>query len=238
MNNIVLSSYFNYRYDPQRKNVVWNNDVNSVMNLINSVTKNKVHIKIFHDCFDNIPNINYCEFIKIKPDKNYTPNVTRWITYYNYLTNINLPLEKIFMVDATDVEMLTNPFDYLQENVIYTGNEFDKKMNDSFLIKNKRIKYIKIPDYLNIIKKNADSKKTLINCGICGGHYDIITNFLSKLTHYQTIYAKGILKQSVDTQFYVYTLLKHFRKNIEQGSHINTRFRKKEYIKDVWWKHK
>jgi hypothetical protein len=235
--NLVLTSYYTYRSDPQRKNKVWNNDVDSVRNLINSVTKNKVHIKIFHDCFYDIPNVDYCEFIKIKPYKDYTPNIVRWIHYYDYLKNADFPIEKIFMVDATDVEMLTNPFNHLQKNVIYTGNEFGKKMNDSFLLKNKRMKYIKIQDYFDIINR-ADSNDTLINCGICGGYYKVIFDFLKKLTYYQTSYAKGVHKQSVDTQFYVYTLLKHFKKNIEQGSHINTRFRKNEYQDNVWWKHK
>lgn len=238
MKNFVLASYFNYTVDPQRKNVTWTSDINAVLNLVHSVTKHNIEIKIFHNCFENTPKIAHCEFIKIIPYQQYTPNVVRWIHYYEYLKNLELKPDKLFMVDSTDVEMLSNPFPNMKNDLIYTGSEYKKNMRDKWLYE--RIGHLSNDfknEYKELILNNTSENDVLINCGLFGTNIDLALKFLEKLVenHKKISQYDSI---SLDTPMYIYTLLKHFKNNIVTGNFINTRFRKNEYTSSCWWKHK
>jgi len=61
----VFATYFNHKNDPQRK-IKWNSDYNEVINLINSVVGKGIKIKIFHNCFNDVPEIELCEWIRVE----------------------------------------------------------------------------------------------------------------------------------------------------------------------------
>jgi hypothetical protein len=238
MSNFVLTSYFNYTYDPQRKDIVWSNDINNVLTLINSVVKNNLEIKLFHNCFDDLPEIPHCEFIKVSPYTEYTPNVARWIHYYQYLKNLKIKPNKVFMVDSTDVEMINNPFPYMQNKTIYTGSEIKKTMRNKWLYE--RIDHLSEDfklEYNELIMNKTLETDILINCGLFGAEINLAIEFLEKLSFYHKniSYNETI---SLDTPIYIYTLLKHFSNSFVTGNFINTRFGKNEYIQTCWWKHK
>jgi hypothetical protein len=228
---VVLASYFNHKDDPQRK-TVWEPDHTKLLPLIHSVIEHGIDIKIFHNCFDNLPILDRCEWIEVEADQRYTPNILRYVKYLEYLPN-HPEYTKIFFVDSTDVEMLKNPFDQLKQGVLYVGDERMKVGND--WMQRTQGQYLKIPDYKTIIDKYKG--EPLLNCGIIGGDRETVLRFLGQLTQTHEQYSRN-LSSSSDMSVFNYTILKHFKDIIEHGPHVNTRFKQYERNDISWWKHK
>jgi hypothetical protein len=232
----VFASYYNSSPDPQRKGLVWQSDVSQVMPLISSVVEKNRNIKIFHDCFIHTPKIERCEWIKVSDDLTgqFTASALRWIRYLNYLKTLSVLPRSIFMVDSTDVIMLNDPFDQIESNKIYCGDESAKVENPWMRNREKRFE---APDYRQIIESAANEQ--LLNAGVCGGHIEICLEFLELLSNYHFQYnliSKD--KVSVDMPAFNYTLWKHFRDRLIHGHPVNTRFKKEEFDMSKWWKHK
>jgi hypothetical protein len=242
MINTVLASYFCSTPDPlllndYRKHVVrddqridfWKNDYTLILPLIDSVLKNGSNIVVFHDCFDNIPNIDGCLWVRIENNEEYTPTTYRWFVYYKYLKKHKF--SNLFMVDSTDVLMLKN-YD-IKNNTLYCGSEYKDKLLSTYM--KKKFKYITISDFDEVLNQYRDH--TLLNAGVVGGDYNICIRLLEKLTQYHSQVSKNI-KISLDMPIFNYVLFKYFKDNIDYGIHINTRFHKNEYNDISIWKHK
>lgn len=230
MENCVFASYFNTKKDPLRK-ITWSSDVAQVEDLIHSVTNQNVSIKIFHDCFENPPSIDNCEFIKVSLDLNYSTNVYRWFVYLNHIKHNNY--KKIFMVDSTDVIMQKNPFEHINENLLYIGSEFNQIIPHKYL--NKRRHLFDIADWKDVMERHLNS--SLLNCGICGGEESIVKQFLKILTDTHEKQSYGI-KDSLDMPIFNYILYKYFSDQIVTGNPVHTKFKQYEINDTSWWRHK
>lgn len=230
---LVLASYFNYVPDPQRGYTWGDEPPKRLFKLINSVISKGASIKIFHNCFNETENNDTLEWIKITPDTNYVPSVTRWFEYYKYLKEIEEMPESVFMVDSTDVKMLKNPFPHLQENFLYCGDE-EKTVETTYL--SSKIPFIQLDDYSNIIQNNISHK--LLNAGICGGKIDIVLEFLDKLTSCHKLTSNNLTDISLDMPVYNYVLLKYFKDSVKYGLQVNTPFKQNTHNEISWWKHK
>lgn len=242
----VFASYFCSTPDPifisnYRKHVVlddqkmgfwrgfWKNDYTLILPLIKSVLKNGSNIVIFHDCFENIPTIDGCLWIRVDNNGEYVPTIHRWFVYYEYLKKHKF--SNLFMVDSTDVLMLKNH--NINNNTLYCGSEFNNKFLCSYV--EKKIKHIKILDFDKILDQYKDH--TLLNAGIVGGDYNTCLNLLEKLTECHSQFSKNI-KISLDAPILNYIIFKYFKDNINYGHHINTRFCHNENNNISIWKHK
>lgn len=234
--NLVLSSYFSFLPDPQR-NKTWTSDIAEVFGLAFSVTTKKEKITFFHDCFKNTYPIQNCEWRRVEHKDLYAPNVIRYFHYYEYLKNLKNKPKFVFMVDSTDVVMLKSPFLEMKKNIIYVGQEEEKKMDDPWLISHKRLSKFHIEDYHQVLKK-VDSSRKLINCGTVGADYELFMRLLDKLVEIHTIHSKDIYKHSLDTQLFVYVLLKYFSDCYHNSLLVNTPYRSNEINSVSWWKHK
>ncbi len=229
--NIILTSYFVYAADPQRKKR-WSAQIDELMSLINSCIKHKQHLIVFSDCFVDSVNSEYIEFVRSQPSKTHSPNVYRWLVYFEWMQNNDF--EKIWFVDSTDVELLKNPFKMMQDDILYCGDEFDMLTDNSWM-RNNQEKHFSIPDYRQVISKYA--KETLINCGIVGGCYDIMYTLIETWARIHKNKTVGMM-HSTDMAIFNYVARKHFNDKLMHGSKINTRFKKFEYNKTALWKHK
>lgn len=230
---VVLASYFNHKNDPQR-GILWDSDYSKLLPLVHSVVSRGVPIKIFHNCFTGLPEIDNCEWIEVEADPTLTPNIARYFEYLTYLTDNLDKFESVFMVDSTDVEMLKNPFDHIKPGVLYVGDEIRSTVGSKWMQRTQG-KYLDIPDYLQIISKHRN--EVLINCGIIGGDILTVIKFLEQLTEYHARYSKNLTTSS-DMSVFNYTVWKHFKNIMNRGPHVNTRFKRNERNKIAWWKHK
>ena len=215
---VVLASYFNSIPDGQRGHH-WSPDGDDLYPLMESCERSGCKLVIFHDCLkvkdDGM-------FIKVEPQREYSPNVYRWVVYNGYLyENCN---ENVFMVDSTDVEVLRNPFQALNPNRLYVGDESAMKVDNSWM-RNTQEPLFSIPDYRKVIAANSD--KTLVNCGIVGGSYKVAMEYLNYRAKYHAEYTQGVTK-STDMAIFNYIVWKHFAERITHGIKVNTGFKRFE----------
>lgn len=226
---IILASYFNSVPDGQRGNH-WSANKNALLPLIQSCERNGCKLVIFHDCLkvkdDGM-------FVKIKVKNVYSPNVYRWIVYHAYLEDN--PYDNVFMVDSTDVEVLRNPFQTINPNRLYVGDEYNMKVDNRWMAKSQEPLLGKVPNYRKVIEENG--QETLPNCGIVGGTYHMVMEYLKYRVKYHEEYTRGIT-QSTDMAVFNYIVWKHFKGRITNGLKVNTRFKMNEYNKVSMFKHK
>lgn len=230
--NLVLASYFTSQPDPQ-KNLFWKADINRLYPLIDSVIKKNEKIIIFHDCFDNTHDIKNCEFIRTLPNPYFVPTVARWEIYLDYLSVNSKRIKNVFCVDSTDVQMLNNPFPFINLDILYCGSEYQWKVGDRWL--QKRKKNINILDYDNVLDENKNN--VMLNAGIVGGHVLLVKDFLEKLTDLHNSNSKKVRK-SLDMPIFNYCVMKYFPNNYVTGDIVHTPYRRKITQSSSWWKHK
>jgi len=225
---IVLAAYLNSIPDPQRK-VKWEADASQVMELVNSCKKNGVDYRIFHDCFKT----KDPKFIEVDPQSNYSPNVWRWFLFHDWLKEN--PQDKVFMLDSTDTEVLRNPFVTMNPNKLYVGDEFNMKVDNGWMRKNQEPYLKSLIDYRGVILSN--SKETLINCGIVGGGYVVVMEYLDYRAKLHRQHTFGVLA-STDMAIFNYICWKHFKGRMTYGLKVNTGFKKFERNNISFFRHK
>lgn len=230
--NVILTSYFNYSHDPQRK-VKWAAQITELMPLIESCIKHKQKLIIFTNCFVDSVNSEYIKFVNTKPSRTHSPNVYRWIVYFEWMQHNEF--EKIWMVDSTDVEMLKDPFKIIKQGKLYCGDEFGM-ITENRWMRTTQEKWFRISDYRSIIQKYAN--ETLINCGLVGGTYEIIYRLIEMWANIHKTKTVGLM-HSTDMAIFNYVARKHFNDVIVHGDAINTKFKHFETKnKKSLWKHK
>lgn len=231
---VILTAYFTLQKDPQR-NTSWPKDTKSLLPLIKSCINKGIDLKIFYDSIfqaeiNELEDEGGVEFIRIRPFDDYCTNVYRRIIFYEYLKLRKHP--EVFMVDATDVEVLENPFGKL-DDFLYTGDEM--RSVDNPWMREHQEKLLSIPDYRQVISENAS--RILPNAGIIGGKYDIVLEFLKENTDIHRKYSHK-QKSTTDMAVFNYVVWKYFRDRLFHGKHVNTPFKKNEYTSGRWFKHK
>lgn len=222
-NNVVLTCYFAGDKDPQR-DIEWEADFTKIQPLINSLKGQK--LVVLHNCFDDKLKVpRNVELVKVHTVT--TPYIQRWISYYEYLRNN--PCDAVWMIDSTDVEMINNPFTNMDEKLVYIGDEQSKVMIPWMLNNHK-------PQFLQQFFRQYKDKQ-LLNCGLLGGSYNNMTNFLNKLVK-TFCDEKGDIG-TFDMGIVNYTAYTHFNSSLSHGSHVNTVFKAYDNEnKTAWWRHK
>lgn len=227
---VLLSAYFNSNPDPQRGEH-WPGSVEELSPLVDSCKKNGVESVVFHDCLE--AGTEGVGFVSIPKQHDQAPNVHRWSVYYDWLKQN--PTDQVFMVDSTDVEVLRNPFQALNPNKLYTGDEFNMVVDNFWMRKNQEPHLASLKDYRSTIRKMG--RETLPNCGIVGGSYEIVMEYLGHRVAIHNEHTKGCLS-STDMAVHNYILCKHFTGRVTHGVKVNTRFKRYEYNEISFFKHK
>ena len=219
-----MTAYFVDVIDRQR-GIKWKKDLTALDPLIKSVTKHGQKLLIFNNFgYDHIyQNIEWKHTHKIVD-----PYFGRWAEYYQHLLD-NPGIDNVFCVDATDVEMLNNPFQHFKQGELYVGDEkkvvgipwmFEKHKN-GFLVK--------------FIRGNKDRK--LLNAGIIGGSSYDIREFSRRMNQLFILndHDLGI----GDLGAFNYVCYNEYADKLITGEMINTEFKKFDTENKVaWWRHK
>lgn len=150
--DIVMTGFFTNGTDFQRNNQQWKADESAFKNLEDSLKKHDVEMVLLHDCFKNRDNLVECTM---------DPYWNRFMRAYEYLRD-HEDVKRVFMVDATDVAMLNNPFidGEMEIGKIYVGDE--PQILGCRWILSKAFN-----QYWTFVADNR--KLPLLNCGIIGG---------------------------------------------------------------------
>ena len=170
--DIVMAGYFTNGPDFQRNNKQWEPDYSNVDKLVKSVEAHGVEMVLLHDCFNDRDNLVGCSM---------DPYWNRFFRAYEYLRD-HEEVRRVFMVDATDVTMLNNPFadSRMLEGRIYVGDE-DQKLGTRWI----RDKTHTEP-FWSFVESNRFIQ--LLNCGIIGGSREDVMLLLHDML---TLYADG-----------------------------------------------
>lgn len=219
---MILASYFTQDADPQRGHRwQWEND--NPLKLIASAERHSIPLTIFSDA--KIP-VNYT----YTPCNGY-PSAWRWFVYREWL-KLNQP-EYVFMVDSTDVEIITPP--KIKANILYVGDEpatFQRQAVQRWFNPQVENSPTFIKDfYKQAIKENYQ----VLNAGIVGGDYNTVMVFLNQMcTNLEhTFGVEGVR----DMPALNYTV-RNCGPTFEHGYPINSVFRAHKAKEGVWFKHK
>lgn len=230
-NNIVITTYFTKHVDPQRGTKL-EKSTDLIKPLINSMNGQK--IVVLNDCkwskFNGIYSKNV-EFVEVETSQN--PYFERWIQIYRYL--IQNKVDKVFCVDATDVEMINNPFKSLDISKLYLGDE-PTTVDCPWMINNHPAGFIQ-----NFMRGN---KGVLMNAGVIGGHSGMVKAFLNRFLSFymdnkrDVFFAKDQFVGHTDMGLFNYIAYNFFSGSVIHGRLVTTVFKANERNTASWFKHK
>ena len=234
--HIILTCFFTKIKDTQRENEApLQADKTLLKPLIDSILPKWRQIYVLTDCFDDEVEGNV-HYINVETSLN---NVyfQRWVSYYQYILQNRHSINKIFVVDGTDVQMLNNPFPAMEDGILYTGDEAERTGCD--WLKNHH------PHNLiqGFIKQNEH--KVLLNAGLLGGDVDTIISFLNKFLafYFQSVSDTHFNNIKPDCGFsdmglFNYIARTHFGDRLVHGTQVNTVFKAEKANNVSWFKHK
>lgn len=242
--NYIASSLFTTCIDPIR-NTKWSPSTtimdiwyNSGVNVIKNLSETR--LLVFYDqlepSFTQKYNSEYITFIKVEDCNYYSPHDYRWLVYHDFLTNNLNGISNIFFTDISDVIIKQNPFSFIENNILYVGDEYEHPFENWWSIS--RIGY-----YLNNLKGfekiyNEYKKSSFLNAGILGGNIGIVLEFLGLIKNYIGITLDKPY-ETTDMILFNYILYKYFSTRIKCGEPVNSKFKLNEtYREDVWFIHK
>jgi hypothetical protein len=219
--DIVLTSYFTSAPDFQRKDSYWQPEFEKINALKNSVSAFDLEFVLLHDCFAGKPNRVECTF---------DPYWNRFLRAYEYLRE-NEDVRRVFMVDATDVTMLNNPFtdDRMDPRKIYVGDE--KAVLGCKWIRDRAW----LDPFRLFVMNNRNMQ--LLNCGIIGGSRESVMMLLHEVL---TVYADSKMRVN-DMVAFNYVVRTKYADRIAHGTGlVNNRFKSFEPTPEgkEWFMHK
>lgn len=233
---LILTTYLTGNKDTQRGEN-WKSDITKLLPLIKSANQNSCEVVVFHDCFsvddvelifESYDNV-YFEDVSFHCTEVSNPYFQRWHHYSHWLDNSNNKAENVWIVDATDVEVLKRPFQMVDPNKLYCGWE-NNVIGCQWMLNNHQSNFIQ-----NFIKSNMKTK--LLNAGVMGGRREIVSEFLDRLCEmYEILPDKK--KDMTDMPLFNWVLYSHFLNRFETGINITTEFKSYKSNNISLFKHK
>jgi hypothetical protein len=220
----VLTSYLVGMPDPQRGQ--WTPNYADTRVLRESVARHGQRLVIISDCFQSEVTSAGLSIENI-PQATINPYFQRWLCYYQYLRDHD-EVGKVFCVDATDVEMLRNPFDEMQD-LLYTGDEPSTLANPWMR------QHHPVPSLTQFFIHNRH--KPLLNAGLLGGARDLVMEFAHEIV--RMYFDNGMKLGDTDMGTFNYVAYNEYASRLSHGRHVNTIFKSFDYNnKESWWRHK
>lgn len=224
----IIAAYFTRHVDPQR-NTKWQPDIKDLEDLIASCKDERLVI-----LYDEIIPVEYehVEWVKVDTVKN--PYFQRWLEYYRYLRS-HPNIVKAFLVDSTDVKLLNSPFESMNEETLYVGDEpYSSQGQPTNLANRWLVSNVNSAVVRNYFKANRG--KTLLNCGVVGGGRLLLLDFCHRMI--QNMFVPNCKLGPFDMPIFNYLCYTEYEDKVEYGREVTTIFKKYEETSEAWFKHK
>lgn len=170
----------------------------------------------------------------LKDECKINPYFQRWVSYRRFLMRNRRGIDKVWCVDATDVEILKDPFPHMIPGVLYTGDEPSIIGHNEWLRNHHRNNLLQ-----TFFRRNA--RETVLNAGLLGGDVDTVIRFCGLMI---STYGEMLADETrgfhgpgfTDMGVFNYVARTHFTP--EFGRHVNTPFKAYQYNGYSWFKHK
>lgn len=215
--DVVIASYFTGQPDAQRNNVKWAADDSMVAKLRGSLERRGVEFVLIHDCFKDQPNMTTIQ---------HSPYFERWFKQWQYLRD-HPEINNVFVVDATDVDMLNNPFAHIKPGKLYVGDEPSETLANDWMDRMHR------EPMVNTFFA-THPELPLLNCGVVGGTRHMVMDLC------RNMYLYGFAHPDQQTEMGIFNYLMHTKYSdaIEYGRHVTTLFKAYEPSSFAWFRHK
>lgn len=150
----VVAAYFTSVGDAQRGGKKLPADAGQVAVLVDSVAGCDADLVVLTDCLTDLPG----SVDTVTVDAPLSAYVQRWLRYWQWLRD-NPDVRFAWLVDATDVRLLNDPFPAMQPNTLYCGWEVQTVGCDWVRSHS--------PNTADWVEDHAQDM--LLNCGVVGG---------------------------------------------------------------------
>lgn len=182
--NIILTTYFCTKVDPQRKFYVKSDNFSYISKFYQSIHAKGLAAVIFYDNLSNdfVANYNTENVRFIKCDlKRFSLNDERFFIFQEFLEKVKV--QKVIFSDVNDVIFGRDPFHLINDNRFYIGRDKYTINDYSEWMKNK----------IEILPKSILNNITallyrmpIVNAGVIGGKADIMLTFAQKVNELLT----------------------------------------------------
>lgn len=223
---VVLTTYLTGCVDPQRGQK-WEADIEQVRTLAESVKRNGTKLVLINDCFSQAETDDLGVISRLPWASHDNPYFLRWKAYREYLKTHEH--DNVWLVDATDCELLRHPFRNIQPGKIYVGWEKE---------------FIGCQWMLNHHKSNfsqtfirCNIKTPLLNAGVIGGRYDMVMEFLDRICDMIGILPE-LHSEDTDMATFNWVLYSHFNGRFVADGSVTTEFKAFKDNGKAIWRHK
>jgi hypothetical protein len=236
MGQVEYFAVYYTRNKDRHKNVnVENDNFEYMRDYYNSIEKNNLNATIFHDNlssnFINKYATNKIKFIKQTINYLMQPHDIRFIELYKYLLD-NKHIKKICLTDISDVIIIKDCHDLIENNKLYVGGESEYIYENEWFAE--YLQYIKEKYKMDILCHD----KKILNCGIVCGNREIIMDFLKKIVYLLNKLYIDENTRPLDMFVINHIIYTNFNDQLYIGNNLNTPFG--HYIHDEYYyfKHK
>lgn len=213
--DVVIACFFANVLDPQR-DTTWKPDLKAIDKLKQSVEAQGLEFVLIHNCFD-LPNR-----VSIAT----TPYFERWLKEWQYLRD-RRDINNVFVVDATDVDLVNNPFAHIEPNKLYVGDEPGLTLNCQWML----TRHLE-PSVNRYLRENG--ALPLLNCGVVGGSRQMVMDLCREMYLYHINAPQDLTEMGIFNKL----LYSKYGDLVEYGRHVTSRFKKYEKTTDAWFRHK
>jgi hypothetical protein len=238
---VLLTTYFCRNADPQRKVCAPPNDITYIAPWYESVSRLGLPGVVFHDGmsqdFIHQYQTESIAFEYVDPES-FTCSVNdfRFFIYLEFLRK-RPEIERVFMTDGNDVQIVQDPFPLLRSNRIYVGSELERIEESQWM--RRRIWQLNEGSPHHRFRLSRFRKHTIYNAGILGGHRGIVLQFLEKMVDTLGSLGPDHKHLNLNMAAFNYLVHRHFRWRSRTGDPVHSRYKAYEnHRRDVWFIHK
>lgn len=228
--NLVLTTLLTSRLDPQR-GVHMKADSSVLSNWAASIRG--ADAIVLADKLDSSP--AGCQLVRV-PDIDMNPYFRRWLHIYHFLRE-HPEYTHVWCTDGTDVEMLHEPWETMEQGKVYVGSE-PTLYADAWARKSHPEKV-----YQDFIQ--AHGKDVMLNAGLLGGNREDVMAFAQGIVRlYYRIESYRFWNmekggKAVGDMLAFGVVAKSFGSRVVTGPQVHTVFRSEGMGKELaWWRHK
>lgn len=207
--DVVLTSYFTTHPDPQR-GTHWPTTPDALEPLIESVGGDRM--VVFHDLATPPTG---AETVAVTPAV--CAYQQRWLTQWQWL-RAHPEARYVWMVDATDVTMLNDPFPHMRPGTLYCGWE-NQTVDNHWLRKHSQ----SYPDWVH-----ANAHHMLLNCGVVGGDRNTMLTLAKRMTD---LWANGTRQDPLEEMTFL-NIAAREHPNLITGPQVTSLF-KGQVLRDI-----
>lgn len=183
--NVIISSYFTSKVDPQRKVIQQTNSFEYIKSwYISIVENNSTGIILFDQCSDDFIKefTNYnIQFVKCSLGA-HSLNDERYFLFFAYIAHYYNQLDYVLITDINDVIFNNNPFEWLikfeKDQILLGRNNTNRFIDSQYNLE----RLMNLEKSLNFVLPNEFFLFPVYNAGVTGGNTTIILYFLLLLT--------------------------------------------------------